>query len=241
MAVRRNALLGSTPKLGNLGLLTQPTRAWKLHEPLAVSARSIFSRGASSDDLYEILETNRSASQQEIKKAYFKLAKRYHPDINPDDPNAQKMFHRIAAAYEVLGNAEKRHVYDMTGHHDNQQRFNQNASAAPGSDDFADQIFHKVWQDLGLKEYVEVVSSEASTAWEAARHGDFSFAKEFARERKGLILSAIVPLAIMLRFPGMLSTALRLLSVGALVFLRNIPPELAWRLMRNVWLRITRR
>mmetsp|Transcript_4137 Transcript_4137/g.8967 ORF Transcript_4137/g.8967 Transcript_4137/m.8967 type:complete len:297 (-) Transcript_4137:537-1427(-) len=226
-------------------LLGEPQpKAWTLAEPLGFSARSVFNRASSTTDLYEILEVSRSASQNEIKKAYFNLAKRYHPDLNPNDPNAQKMFHRIAAAYEVLGDSEKRHVYDMTGHHDNQQHFNQgNQYQATGNpvDDFADQVFQKVWQDLGLREYVEIVTSEAATAWEAARHGDFSFAKEFARERKGLILSAIVPLAIMLRFPGMLSASLRVLSVGALVFLRNIPPNVAWNIMRNVWLRIVRR
>lgn len=67
-------------------------------------------------DYYEILGVDRSASQDEIKKAYRKIAIKYHPDKNPDDPTAEEKFKEAAEAYEALGNPEKRQRYDRYGH-----------------------------------------------------------------------------------------------------------------------------
>ena len=63
-------------------------------------------------NLYDILDVPKSASQDEIKKAYRKLARKYHPDANPDDKAAEERFKEIQAAYDVLGDAEKRKGYD---------------------------------------------------------------------------------------------------------------------------------
>jgi molecular chaperone DnaJ len=67
-------------------------------------------------DYYEILEVPKSATQDEIKKAYRKKAIQYHPDKNPDDKSAEEKFKEAAEAYEVLGNEEKRKRYDQFGH-----------------------------------------------------------------------------------------------------------------------------
>ena len=67
-------------------------------------------------DYYEVLGVSRSASADEIKKAYRKLAKKHHPDANPDDESAQKVFAEITEAYEVLSDEEKRKKYDQFGH-----------------------------------------------------------------------------------------------------------------------------
>lgn len=67
---------------------------------------------ATTKDYYQILGVSESASSGEIKKAYRKLAKRYHPDANRDDPNAAEQFKEISEAYAVLSDSDKRRQYD---------------------------------------------------------------------------------------------------------------------------------
>ena len=66
-------------------------------------------------DYYKILGVNKDASQDDIKKAFKKLARKYHPDLNPNDPNAKQRFQEINEANEVLGDPEKRKKYDQYG------------------------------------------------------------------------------------------------------------------------------
>jgi curved DNA-binding protein len=66
-------------------------------------------------DYYEILGVARSAKEQEIKKAYRKLARKYHPDLNPNNKESEEKFKEIQEAYEVLSDAEKRRKYDQLG------------------------------------------------------------------------------------------------------------------------------
>ena len=67
-------------------------------------------------DYYEILGVPRTASEQEIKSAYRKLALKYHPDRNPGDHEAEDRFKEAAEAYGVLGDPDKRRRYDTYGH-----------------------------------------------------------------------------------------------------------------------------
>ncbi len=67
-------------------------------------------------DFYDILGVSRSATQDEIKKAYRKIAIKFHPDKNPDDPTAEEKFKEAAEAYEILSDADKRAKYDRFGH-----------------------------------------------------------------------------------------------------------------------------
>ncbi|MCK4562740.1 MAG: DnaJ domain-containing protein, partial [Flavobacteriaceae bacterium] len=66
-------------------------------------------------DYYKILEIPKSASGKDIKKAYRKLARKYHPDVNPNDDSAKKKFQQVNEANEVLSNSEKRKKYDKYG------------------------------------------------------------------------------------------------------------------------------
>ncbi|MCK9452599.1 MAG: molecular chaperone DnaJ [Bacteroidales bacterium] len=70
----------------------------------------------SKRDYYEILEIERNANENEIKKAYRKMAIKHHPDKNPDDKSAEEKFKEAAEAYEVLSNPDKRARYDRYGH-----------------------------------------------------------------------------------------------------------------------------
>ena len=68
-------------------------------------------------DYYKILGVDKSASQNDIKKAFRKLARKYHPDLNPNDPSAKDKFQEINEANEVLSDPEKRKKYDEYGEH----------------------------------------------------------------------------------------------------------------------------
>jgi len=67
-------------------------------------------------DLYEILGVDKTASQDEIKRVYKKLARQYHPDLNPGDATAEEKFKEVSAAYDVLSDVERRAAYDEFGH-----------------------------------------------------------------------------------------------------------------------------
>src|SRR2546423_566019 len=67
-------------------------------------------------DYYEVLSISRNASEEEVKRAYRKLAVKYHPDKNPDDPHAEDKFKELGEAYDVLIDGDKRAAYDRFGH-----------------------------------------------------------------------------------------------------------------------------
>src|SRR5208337_4030750 len=72
-------------------------------------------KGTMATDYYKTLGVARNASQADIQKAYRDLARKHHPDMNPDKPAAVKKFQEIQAAFDVLNNPEKREMYDRYG------------------------------------------------------------------------------------------------------------------------------
>ncbi len=98
-------------------------------------------------DYYKLLELDKSASQADIKKAYRKLARKYHPDLNTNNKEAQQKFQQINEAHEVLSNPEKRKKYDQYGknwqHAEQQEQTQQKQSSGTyqnsGFDDFGNQ------------------------------------------------------------------------------------------------------
>src|ERR1700748_3439830 len=89
-------------------------------------------------DYYKILELDKNATEADIKKAYRKLARKYHPDLNPNDATAKKKFQQINEANEVLSDAEKRKKYDKYGkdgqHGEDYEKYAQQQRAQGGRD-----------------------------------------------------------------------------------------------------------
>jgi curved DNA-binding protein len=83
-------------------------------------------------DYYALLGVSRDATAKDIKQAYRKLARKYHPDVNPNDKSAEAKFKEINAAYEVLSDPEKRKKYDQYG--ENWQHADQFAQASREQD-----------------------------------------------------------------------------------------------------------
>jgi len=83
-------------------------------------------------DYYEVLGVGRNASEEEVKRAYRKLAVKFHPDKNPDDPQAEEKFKELGEAYDVLMDPQKRAAYDRFGH----------SAFAPGGGGFGGGSFH---------------------------------------------------------------------------------------------------
>lgn len=106
-----------------------------------------------SDDYYQMLGVGRGASADEIQKAYRKLAKKYHPDLNPDDKAAQKKFKEIQQAYDVLSDDKKRKMYDQFG--SNFEQMGQgggpqwSGQMPPGFEGFQGFDFGGGWQTAG--------------------------------------------------------------------------------------------
>ena len=83
-------------------------------------------------DYYEVLGVDRSAGPDEIKKAYRRLARKYHPDVNRDDPDAEEKFKEATEAYKVLSDEQARARYDQFGH----AAFDNNGAGGAGGFDF---------------------------------------------------------------------------------------------------------
>ena len=125
-------------------------------------------------DYYKVLELDKNAKEEDIKKAYRKLARKYHPDLNPNDANAKKKFQQINEANEVLSDPEKRKKYDKYGkdwqhaeHFENAQQQQRASGQQPDRDDRrqrpADGLDHQ---------RLRVLDAEFGRGWRDRRYAD---------------------------------------------------------------------
>src|SRR5471032_2887372 len=98
-------------------------------------------------DYYEVLGVNRDVSDDDIKKSYRKLAMKFHPDRNPDNPKAEEQFKEAKEAYEVLADAKKRTAYDNYGHAGVDHSAAGGAGAGAGFSSFSD-AFGDIFGDI---------------------------------------------------------------------------------------------
>src|SRR3954470_24319398 len=87
-------------------------------------------------DYYEVLGVPKGAPEADVKKAYRRLARKLHPDVNPGDKAAQKRFQEVQEAYEVLRDEEKRRAYDRFGHAGPGPGFDPRAAGGPAGAGF---------------------------------------------------------------------------------------------------------
>ena len=99
---------------------------------------------AEKRDYYEVLGVSKNASDSELKSAYRKLAKKYHPDMNPGDKEAEAKFKEASEAYAVLSDAEKRRQYDQFGH----AAFDGGAGGGAGGFDFSGMDMGDIFGDI---------------------------------------------------------------------------------------------
>jgi len=172
---------------------------------------------------YAVLGVDSNASSSDIKKAYYKLAKKYHPDVSGDRASREQ-FIKISAAYEILSDPNRRAHFDATGFDANEMPTGQHA----------EDLFTQVWQEFGVAEYFEEVRQDGATAMHAARHGDYSLMWDFAKNRKLLIASVILPVAAMVRFPGLFGAVMRIGIAVTIAVLERLPPQVAYGIFRRI-------
>ncbi|RDX78757.1 Chaperone protein dnaJ GFA2, mitochondrial, partial [Mucuna pruriens] len=125
------------------------------------TSRSIHGSASLARDYYDVLGVSKNASSSEIKKAYYGLAKKLHPDTNKDDPEAEKKFQEVSIAYEVLKDEEKRQQYDQIGH---DAYVNQGSTGFGGNSGF--NPFEQIFRDHNIggedvKTFIELSFMEA--------------------------------------------------------------------------------
>lgn len=101
-------------------------------------------------DYYEVLGVPRDADENRIKRAFWKLAKKYHPDVNPDDSEAEQKFKEANEAYEILSNQEKRQRYDQFGHAGVDGQGFGGGAGGFGFDIDLEDIFSSIFGDFGF-------------------------------------------------------------------------------------------
>ena len=180
--------------------------------PAVHSTRSFLSSWQRRENYYDILGVSPSATQKEIKLAYYRLAKKHHPDMNPGDAKAKAKFQQISQAYEVLSDENKRSMYDRG---DYQTTYENYGDGSYSADAHSEEVFNSVQRDFEVIQeafamYLQDLYEEAQFAYEASLRGDWNDVWDVVKYNKGLILGVLVPSIVILRFPALIGVAARL-------------------------------
>ena len=122
------------------------------------------------NDYYKVLGVPRDAKAEDIKKAYRRLARRYHPDVNPGDTSSEERFKQISEAFEVLSDPKKREVYDQYGYYSEQAAAG--AAADAGSMFDFSRFDAANFRDVFSEIFSQIRSQASSTRPQAARGAD---------------------------------------------------------------------
>ena len=145
LGVSRITLNRASPRCHTTSVIRQSVT------PFSICTRYIHATRASyKRDYYDVLGVSKSATKDEIKKAYYKLAKKYHPDANKGDSAAAEKFTEVGNAYDTLKDEKKREQYDMFGH-DAEQMGGMGGAGGPGGFGFndAEELFRSFYQGFG--------------------------------------------------------------------------------------------
>ncbi|GFH62422.1 MAG: curved DNA-binding protein [Candidatus Desulfovibrio kirbyi] len=175
-------------------------------------------------DYYKLLGVERAASSEEISKAFKKLARKYHPDLNPDDKQAEAKFKEFNEAHEVLKDPEKRRMYDRLGA--NWQHGQQVRGGEPGFENVHFTFNGKSFDGSGFSDFFETLFGGANQDGQGqnVRFGPDSFGGFSARQRRGRDMETelALPLEDVVR-GGRRSVTLNM-PQGARTLEINVPP-----------------
>ncbi len=171
---------------------------------------------------YDLLGVTRSSTAKEIKLAYFREAKKYHPDLNPNNPDAKRKFQEVSAAYELLSDPKRKAMYDATGYtgesHSGggQHAYYTQQEYAKHAED----IFNEVTNDFdvvkdALQSYSEEMKDEMNYAVDCMKDGDWNGVMDVAKAHKGLIFGIVIPSFLLLRYPPAVFAAMRIAWAGS--------------------------
>lgn len=184
------------------------------YTPWTINVRAL---STAAFDPYRVLGVAKNATAKEIKLAYFREAKKWHPDVNPGDNSAKTKFQQVSAAYELLSDPVKRQRFDATGSAGYAESGGAGSHASQGVD--PEDLFRSVSEDVevvkdALRNYVQDIQQEFSYAAQCAGRGEWSQVWEVAKNNKMLILGVVGPGVLIFRFPAVVMAVGRLLLFG---------------------------